>query len=182
MHRPGIEPGAGRVVVTPGGDWQRPILPLNHQCLITGLLLDHFINLCKLATNSFGLPSRTVARAAPMRANMQNFYSDTIWVTKDEVQGMKEDLLESSELAQLSVYEDRSHHRITLIESSSNCKPLAHADSHVVKAKLVLEYIEKWQPGRLVRQKHETKLSRKENTACKDGNDRARTCELTDRT
>ena len=34
MHRPGIEPGAGRhlVQIRRSVRWQRPILPLNHQC------------------------------------------------------------------------------------------------------------------------------------------------------
>jgi hypothetical protein len=32
MHRPGIEPGAGRHRRSEDRGWQRPILPLNHQC------------------------------------------------------------------------------------------------------------------------------------------------------
>jgi hypothetical protein len=32
MHRPGIEPGAGRHQKSEDIRWQRPILPLNHQC------------------------------------------------------------------------------------------------------------------------------------------------------
>jgi hypothetical protein len=35
MHRPGIEPGAGRHLESVNPGWQRPILPLNHQCLMT---------------------------------------------------------------------------------------------------------------------------------------------------
>jgi hypothetical protein len=34
MHRPGIEPGAGRHFRSEDLGWQRPILPLNHQCLM----------------------------------------------------------------------------------------------------------------------------------------------------
>jgi hypothetical protein len=35
MHRPGIEPGAGRLCFEDGSpEWQRPILPLNHQCFL----------------------------------------------------------------------------------------------------------------------------------------------------
>ena len=37
MHRPGIEPGAGRHLRSEDLGWQRPILPLNHQCLMTKL-------------------------------------------------------------------------------------------------------------------------------------------------
>ena len=35
MHRPGIEPGAGRHSwIRRSRRWQRPILPLNHQCIM----------------------------------------------------------------------------------------------------------------------------------------------------
>jgi hypothetical protein len=38
MHRPGIEPGAGRINWgLEDLDWQRPILPLNHQCLMVSI-------------------------------------------------------------------------------------------------------------------------------------------------
>ena len=40
VHRPGIEPGAGRHLGSKDLGWQRPILPLNHQCF---LMSNHFI-------------------------------------------------------------------------------------------------------------------------------------------